>query len=173
MPFEDNFFDFVTANLVLNNLEEQAQSLQEIYRVLKPGGSLHLTSNLIGHMQEFYNVFSETLSELDMEYCNEALQKNIEHRLTEEIISGKLESAGFKVINKINDKFYMRFADGTALLNHSFIIIGFMDGWKNIIPNKDKIRFFTRLEENLNKASEKNGELKITIPMFYSEAIKN
>lgn len=172
MPFANDFFDFITANLVLNNLDEQGKAVSEFYRVLKPGGSLYLTSNLTGHMQEFYDIFSDTLTQLNMEKCKDDLQKNIEHRLTVEIISGKLQNAGLKKINILQDKFYMRFADGSALLNHSFIIIGFIDGWKNIISDKDKTEFFTKLEESLNKYSKEKGELKLTIPMVFIEAVK-
>lgn len=40
MPYEDNFFDFVYARLVLHYLTKQQlnSALEEIYRVLKPGG---------------------------------------------------------------------------------------------------------------------------------------
>jgi len=172
MPFENNFFDFMTANLVLNNLEEQDKAINEFYRVIKPGGGLFMTSNLTGHMQEFYEVFADTLTELNMESCKEELNKNIEHRLSIELISNKLKNAGFKNLHIEQDKFYMRFADGSALLNHSFVIIGFIDGWKNIIPDNEKEKFFTKLEENLNIYSNEKGELKLTIPMLYIQAVK-
>jgi ubiquinone/menaquinone biosynthesis C-methylase UbiE len=172
MPFDKDFFDFVTANLVLNNLEKQNESLTEIFRVLKTGGSFHMTSNLVGHMKEFYDIFGSTLTELSMQACTQELQKNIDHRLTTDIISNKLATSGF-IIEEISERsFDMRFADGTAMLNHSFIILGFMDGWKNVIPDNDKKLFFKRLEENLNKYSKEKGELRLTIPMVYVRAGK-
>ena len=172
LPFENNFFDMVTANLVINNLEEPDKVLSEIYRTLKPGGSFYATSNITGHMKEFYDVFEKTLTELKMEHCLPALNKNIEHRLSVGIISGKLKSAGFKCIKTLEDSFFMRFLNGRALLNHSFIIMGFMDGWKAVIPNEEKIKFFAKLEENLNSYAEEKGELKLTIPMVYIEGEK-
>ena len=131
-----------------------------------------MTSNLAGHMKEFYDVFELTLSELSMKACKESLQKNIDHQLTADIISGKLINAGFDITEITQKSFDMRFTDGSALLNHSFIILGFMDGWKNIIPGNDKIHFFSRLEENLNNYSKEKGELRLTVPIVYVRADK-
>ncbi len=172
LPFENEFFDMVTANLVINNLEEPDKVFQEIHRTMKPGGCFYATSNLPGHMKEFYDIFIKTLTELKMEDCFPALYKNIEHRLSAEIISSKLKSAGLRVSQLQEDRFFMRFLNGSALLNHSFIIMGFMDGWKAAIPDADKIRFFSKLEENLNQYAKEKGELKLTIPYVYIEAGK-
>lgn len=38
MPFENESFDIVLCNHVLEHVEDDAQSMREIYRVLKPGG---------------------------------------------------------------------------------------------------------------------------------------
>lgn len=40
MPFEDNAFDAVTMAYGLRNMPQREQALSEIFRVLKPGGSL-------------------------------------------------------------------------------------------------------------------------------------
>jgi len=38
MPFEDESYDIVLCNHVLEHVEDDAQAMREIYRVLKPGG---------------------------------------------------------------------------------------------------------------------------------------
>lgn len=38
MPFDDNAYDIVFCNHVLEHVDDEMQSLREIYRVLKPGG---------------------------------------------------------------------------------------------------------------------------------------
>lgn len=43
LPFEDDSFDVVTMLAVLEHIEHEQAILQEIYRVLKPGGRLVLT----------------------------------------------------------------------------------------------------------------------------------
>ncbi len=44
LPFPDNSFDHITSSLVFCNLtsEQKVESLGELYRVLKPGGQLHV-----------------------------------------------------------------------------------------------------------------------------------
>jgi ubiquinone/menaquinone biosynthesis C-methylase UbiE len=50
LPFADSTFDLVTANMVLEHLREPGRQVAEIFRVLKPGGSLMaLTPNVLGY----------------------------------------------------------------------------------------------------------------------------
>jgi len=49
LPFADNTFDLVTANMVMEHLEDPANALTELRRVLKPGG------RLIFHTPNFNN----------------------------------------------------------------------------------------------------------------------
>ncbi len=39
LPFSDNYFDLAYSDFVLEHIEDPKQFLQEVYRVLKPGGS--------------------------------------------------------------------------------------------------------------------------------------
>lgn len=66
----------------------------------------------------------------------------------------------------------MRFADGSVLLNHHFIKLGFLDGWKSVIEPQREKRVFAFLEKNLNRLARRRGELSLTIPMAYVEARK-
>ena len=64
----------------------------------------------------------------------------------------------------------MRFLDGTALMNHYFIKLGFLAAWKAILEPDDRVRVFSRLEANLNDAAKARGELSLTVPMGCVEA---
>jgi hypothetical protein len=66
----------------------------------------------------------------------------------------------------------MRFADGSSLLNHHFIKLGFLDDWKKVVDLRSRKAVFSRLERNLNRLSRRQGELFLTIPMGYVEAQK-
>ena len=44
IPFKNNFFDIVTCNDVIEHLERPDAALIQIYKVLKPGGILYLTT---------------------------------------------------------------------------------------------------------------------------------
>jgi hypothetical protein len=137
--------------------------------VARPGASLALTTNLVGHMQEFYDEFHKTLVELGRADRLAALRDHIEHRGTVKTMTALLEGAGFSVERVIEDSFTMRFLDGSALLRHYFIKIGFLDGWKAAVGDRDPAEVFARLEENLNRIAT-HGGLALTIPMAYVEA---
>ncbi|MFP3909741.1 MAG: arsenite methyltransferase [Archaeoglobaceae archaeon] len=38
LPFEDNYFDLITSNCVINLSTDKSRTFKEIYRVLRPGG---------------------------------------------------------------------------------------------------------------------------------------
>jgi len=54
MPFGDAVFELIVSNLGLNNFEDRASALRECRRVAKAGAVLAITTNLRGHMREFY-----------------------------------------------------------------------------------------------------------------------
>jgi ubiquinone/menaquinone biosynthesis C-methylase UbiE len=50
LPFADSSFDFVTANMVVEHLDDPDRQFREISRVLRPGGTLVVhTPNLYGY----------------------------------------------------------------------------------------------------------------------------
>jgi hypothetical protein len=83
-----------------------------------------------------------------------------------------LEGAGFKIKNKIHSVFTMRYLYGTAFLNNTFIILGFIDAWRGLFSEKDKPTFFQRFEQRLNEYAKSHGELMLTIPILYIECTK-
>lgn len=169
LPFDDARFDLVTSNLGVNNFDDVATALAEARRVLRPDGRIALTTNLRGHMAEFYGVFERVLQARGATAETGALQHHIDHRATVASLQATLDNAGFVTVKIIEDSYAMRFADGTALLNHYFIKIGFLDAWKAVVPPEEHASVFAQLEAALN-ADAANGGLMLTIPMAYIEA---
>jgi hypothetical protein len=66
----------------------------------------------------------------------------------------------------------VRFADGTSLLRHSFIRLGFVPGWKSVAPADALQETFETFERNLNAVAARRGEIALTIPMVCIEARK-
>ena len=64
----------------------------------------------------------------------------------------------------------MRFASGTALFNHHFIKLGFLDGWKHVVRGREA-EMFQRLQRRLDAVARQDGELSLTIPMAYVEGV--
>mgnify|MGYP000446548136 CR=1 FL=1 len=172
MPFQDGTFDLIVSNLGINNFENAAAALAECSRVAKPGARIALTTNLRGHMDEFYEVFETSLQELGKTAALDRLTKHIHHRTTLEETSQLLEGAGFEVARIHRDSFSMRFVDGSTMLRHSFIRIGFLDAWREVAGASDEREVFARIEENLNRLAGQQGELRLTIPTAYIEGEK-
>lgn len=160
MPFPDATFDLITSNLGLNNFDDRAGAMRESRRVARDGATLALTTNLQGHMREFYDVFASVLEGADVA----TLRAHVEHRATIPAVRELLESAGFQVVRVVEREGSMRFANGTALLNHYFIRLGFLEAWKTVVAGRER-EVFARLRERLDAS----GELRLTIPMAYVE----
>jgi ubiquinone/menaquinone biosynthesis C-methylase UbiE len=56
IPFDDETIDVVLANHMLYHVQELPQAIDEIYRVLKPGGALIAATNSANYMPELYDL---------------------------------------------------------------------------------------------------------------------
>ena len=54
LPFADNSFDTVIAMHMLYHVPDQAKAIAEMHRVLKPGGTLAITTNGTNNLAELY-----------------------------------------------------------------------------------------------------------------------
>ena len=171
LPLPDEHVDLIVSNLGVNNFQDPAAVLRECRRVARPGAALALTSNLQGHMREFYEIFLTVLSELGKHAEMQSLREHIAHRATVERITRQLTSAGFDVNRVIEESTVLRYADGGAFLRHWFIKLGFLDAWKQVLSPADQTEIFARLEAALDRHAAERGELSLTIPMAYVEAI--
>ncbi len=112
-------------------------------------------------MHELYDVLASVLDEP----AQQRLHEHIAHRATVAGVSDLLRAAGFSVRAVHERESVMRFASGTALLNHHFIKLGFLDGWKAVAGDDRDV--FDRLQTELDRL----GELRLTIPMAYVEGV--
>jgi SAM-dependent methyltransferase len=160
MPFGDGTFDLITSNLGINNFENPPAAIAECHRVAKPGARLAVTTNLTGHMAAFYDVFRAAVPRelVDAVNAQEA------HRGTRALIEQTLRDGGFDVTRVVEDEFYLKFANGTALLRHPLVSF-FKDGWLGVT---DDVRVWASIEEQLNAASP----LRMRIPMLYAEGVR-
>lgn len=164
--------DLIVSNLGINNFDDAPGVLQACFRAAKPGAKVFLTTNLEGHMREFYEVYGATLIELGRSDRLDALDAHIKHRGTVESVSALIRDAGFEVVKVTTAPFKMRFADGSSLLRHYFIRLGFVPGWKAVVEGQRLEETFEALERNLNTAAATRGELSLTIPAVCFEAAR-
>jgi arsenite methyltransferase len=172
MDFPDNTFDLIVSNTGINNFAHVPQVLTECWRVAKSGAHIALTTNPVGHMDEFYHVYEETLNARGLDGLIKTLHAQRDHRLSIKTIGSLLQQAGFRLTATHSQTYVMRFVDGTAFFNHHLIRLGFLEGWKNILPPQEVVPVFTALEERLNTMAREMGELRMTVPVVCIEAEK-
>jgi len=158
--------DLVVSNLGINNFENASLVLAECFRVLKPGGRLFLSTNLVGHMAELYDAYRDVLLELGRVDRVDVLDAHVARRATVEKVEAQLTTAGFVPGDIATDSFRIRFASGAALLRHYFVRFAFLPGWAEIAGAD-------LAEEALGRlAARLAGEVTLTIPMACVEGVK-
>lgn len=172
MPFLDKSYDLITCNLGINNFDDPTAVVSECYRVLRRDGRLCLTTNTEGHFMEFYSAFEATLKEVGLEDCLPKLKAHEQHRGNDESIRELLEKSRFSVLKMVRDKFYIRYLNGTAFFNHFLTLIGFLPSWRSIVPPEAEAKVFAHLEKKLNDMADWDGELRLSVPMLYVEAVR-
>jgi ubiquinone/menaquinone biosynthesis C-methylase UbiE len=158
MPFDDATFDLIVSNLGVNNFDDRNGAMRECRRVARKGATLALTTNLQGHMREFYDALAQVIGD------RSRLDAHVAHRATIPAVRQLLEENGFAVQRVVEREGVMRFANATALFNHHFIKLGFLDAWKEVAGD-DAREVFGKLMERMS------GEIRLTIPMAYVEAM--
>jgi arsenite methyltransferase len=165
LPFEDSFFDLIVSNNGINNVQNMERALWECARVSKPNAQFVITLNLEDTMIEFYQAFEKVLKENNLDSLIAKMKNQIYSKrkpLSE--INELLISAGFKIMDIQHDKFYLNFADGVTMFNHSLIKYWFLDGWKSVLDSIHLEKVFNYVEIKLNDIAEEKGEIKLTVP---------
>jgi len=171
MPYKDDGFDLVVSNLGVNNFDSPSAVLAECRRVGKPTGRIALTTNLAGHMSEFYQIYEQTLVDTGNPELVARLHQHQAHRATLEGLHGLLSGAGFKVTGCHTETLALRYADGSAFLRAYLSRRGFLDGWRRVLhgPGQEPA-VFEEIEARLNRiALRSDGGLYFSIPAAYIE----
>ncbi|HBH47161.1 MAG TPA: hypothetical protein DDX98_00885 [Bacteroidales bacterium] len=173
IPLETNSVDLITSNNGINNVADLDKAISECSRVLKSGGQFVQTINLNTTMYQFYDHLEEVLRENKLDVHTDKIKEQIHgkrrplHEFTD-----VLKNHSFMEENVSHDIFDYRFVDGTALFQHYFMRLAFLDGWKSIIPEKMQQHVFNCMEDKLNRKAEKDGFIKLTIPFVVINCIR-
>ena len=173
IPLDNNSIDLITSNNGINNVNDVDTVLSECSRIIKQGGQFVQTLNTDLSMIEFYNQLEQVLTELNMLKEIDLMHQHIAHKRPS--IDGfikKIENNGFVIKDLEHDHFNYKFADGTAMLNHYFIRLAFMDSWIKILPADKVEHIFDTIELRLNNQSRELGWIKLSIPFVLINAIR-
>jgi len=173
IPLGDKSVDLILSNNGINNISDINQVISECSRIIKSGGQFVQTMNLEKSMFEFYGQLEKVLSDLSMETEIELMRQHIyqKRRPIDEVIS-MIQNHGFIIKDLEHDQFNYKFSNGTAMLNHYFIRLAFMDSWIKILPKTKLEQIFDTIEMRLNDQAKMLGGIKLTIPFVLINAIK-
>ena len=100
LPYKDNSFDVVTMGFGLRNIFNAEKAVEEIYRVLSPGGSfLHVDFNKTSLLSKIYDKITPVLVSpfTENKEAYKYLIKSRQNFLTPEELIKDFESKGFKL----------------------------------------------------------------------------
>lgn len=172
IPLRQETLDLIVSNLGINNLRDPRAAASECFRVAKPSARIALTTNLRGHMAEFYAAYESVLSDLGKTAALSRLKTHVDHRTTAAETCGMLEDVGFRVRDVDERPYRMRYVNGGSLLRHGFIKIGFLGAWRDVVTPDEEEEVFATLERELDRLADRERGLTLTVPMAYIEAEK-
>jgi ubiquinone/menaquinone biosynthesis C-methylase UbiE len=174
IPLGNNSVNLITSNNGINNVEDIDKVLIECSRILNTGGQFIQTMNLEKSMFEFYDQLENVLSELNLKAEIEIMYQHIEEkRPSIDKILKIMKRENFIIKDIEYDHFDYKFSNGTAMFNHYFIRLAFMNSWIKILPKERVNEIFGIIETRLNKQAELFGGIKLSIPFVLINSIKN
>jgi len=173
IPLPSDSIELIVSNNGINNVEDLEKVLSECSRILKADGQFVLTMNLNNTMVEFYEILEIVLREEEMTEEIEKMNQQIykKRKPLDEFIK-QIENHGFKIKDVDHDQFDYKFVDGTALLNHYFIRMAFLNGWKGIVPFEKQEFIFNEIEKRMNEKALTDGYFKLSVPFVVIDCIK-
>ena len=167
IPLEDHSVDLIISNNGLNNVNDLNKVLSECARISRLEAQMVFTFNTNATFNEFYDLLEETLKE---EHLTDALVKMNEQiymkRKPLSEFKEELINHGFSIESVDEEYFEYKFADGTSMLNHYFMMLAFMGGWKNIIPVEQQKVIFEIVEKKMNQQALRDGFFRMSVPFY-------
>lgn len=164
LPFRAGSFELVTSNLGVNNFADPERTLLECHRVLAPGGVLAVTTNVEGHFAEWYAAMAHVLESRSDAQALARLHAHVAHRGTAESLAARLRTCGFSVTATHARTVALRFRNGQAVLEHHFMRLGFVGGWREV-AGVDADAVLEATVARLDADSKRVGEVSLTVPL--------
>jgi ubiquinone/menaquinone biosynthesis C-methylase UbiE len=95
LPFSDNAFDSILANVQFPERSSPAALLADAARLTKPGGKFRLSTLVTGTWREFLDIYSDVLVRLHKDAVSAALAEYEQTFPEPEALAKQLEAAGF------------------------------------------------------------------------------
>jgi ubiquinone/menaquinone biosynthesis C-methylase UbiE len=132
LPFAQDGFDHVVANVSLAEPASVAPLIAELVRVTKPGGELRIATPLAGTWREFLDVYSDVLVRLRRAESAAALADYAKSFPEPEALARQLEAAGAGQVAVETTHWELVFRTGREFFYAPVIEQGPLPRWKSI-----------------------------------------
>ncbi len=132
LPFAEDGFDCVLANVSLADAVAPATLVSELVRVTKPGGALRLATPLAGTWREFLDVYTDVLVRLRRPELAAALAAYAKSFPEPEALAKQLEKAGLGPVSVETTHWELVFCTGREFFYAPVIELGPLGRWKSI-----------------------------------------
>jgi len=165
IPIDSGKIDCIVSNNGFNNVPDPDAVITECARVAKPGCQLVMTMNCDTTMVEFYELLRQSFREHGIADALVNIDSHIcAKRPSIAVMVEKFASHGFVKTNERNESFKLRFSDGTALLQHYFIRLAFLESWLHCIPEGFTDVIISDVERKMNDVANAEGGFHLTVP---------
>lgn len=124
LEFGDQVFDIVVGNLVLPQLEHQADALGEMKRVLVPEGQLLLTRALEGTFEEILDMFREIALRGDLAQVQQRTETVAARYPSAQAFANQVRAAGFVDVEIVEEIYRLPFRSAREIFSDP--LVGFV-----------------------------------------------
>jgi arsenite methyltransferase len=173
LPLRGSAIDLVVSNNGLNNVRDLQASLHECARVTRRGGRLVFTMNLPETMRLFYDALEAALSEMGLHSALPGVEAHIRARRPPVAeIEGAVRAAGFEISERRDDAFALRFSSAAALFSHWLIRVGFLEPWRETVPDAEREAVFADVARRLDSTVTAGEGLRLDVPFACWTAVR-
>jgi ubiquinone/menaquinone biosynthesis C-methylase UbiE len=151
LPFAENGFDLVLANVGIAELASPAAFIAELVRVTRPGGELRLATPLLGTWRELLDVYSDVLIRLRKPALADALAAYRRTFPEPEALARQLEAAGLGKVSVETTHWDLVFRSGREFFYAPVIEQGPLSRWKAIAGKGPEVQdTFLAIKEGID-----------------------
>lgn len=167
LPFEDGCFQLIVSNNGLNNVNDLPQCFKECRRVAASGAQLIFTFNTSETFRNFYDILKLVLAKRGL---NDKVREVDNHIASKrpplERFKALAEENGFTLVSVEKSRFDYFFADAQATMNHFFMNMAFLPGWRAILDKSNEESIFSEVEQLIEKVCEQEGKFTMPVPFY-------
>jgi len=147
LPIDDAAANVAVSNLTVAALPDPAAALEEMARVLAPGGVAAITAPLRGTWAEFLDLFRDVLGESGKRDRLAGVDRHLAGLPDGPRVAGWLEKAGFADVGVEIERWEILFKSSREFLFAPLVEMGPLSQWKRLAGGGDDMQdafFFTK-----------------------------